>query len=137
MILSKQFASMTSPFASLPADIVPLLFAPLSRLDFYSLCLVCREIRALAEPYLYSNIHFSWEIESRPPPLPAIVRTILERPELGGHVRSLIVDGDVFIHVFRGPRHPPKLQVAEGTLQAGQLLSRGSRCHTINSGLQR
>ncbi len=107
---------LPKPSASLPADMVPLLFAPLSRPDFYSLCLVCRAMRALAEPYLYSNIHFSWEIESRPPPLPAIVRTILERPELGDHVRSLIVDGHIFLYAFRRPRRPPKLPAAEGDL---------------------
>ncbi|CZR59924.1 uncharacterized protein PAC_09819 [Phialocephala subalpina] len=84
----------------------------LSLPELHVLSLVSKASRASCEPLLYSSIEWTW-LEDRPPPITAFIRTILRRPELAAHVRSLSLLGDSFI-----PYHedrdtiPPRIDIA-------------------------
>ncbi|GKZ22329.1 hypothetical protein AbraIFM66951_007962 [Aspergillus brasiliensis] len=75
-------------------------------IDLYNLCLVCRLFRELAQPLLYETVDLSgfpgdlWNLIS-------ITRTVLRRPSLGVHIRSLSVLPDHDHHIFG--RSPPPL----------------------------
>ncbi|CZT51646.1 uncharacterized protein RSE6_12818 [Rhynchosporium secalis] len=68
----------------------------LSPRELHVLSLVSKVSRATCEPLLYSSIEWTW-LEDRPPPITAFIRTILRRPELAAHVRSVSLLGDSFI----------------------------------------
>ncbi|CAG7566023.1 unnamed protein product [Fusarium equiseti] len=63
------------------------------------LCMTCRSLNNLAEPLLYSTIHFLWVQRYYPPIRQAIclIQTLLKRPELCDYVRSLEFVGDLHI----------------------------------------
>lgn len=68
----------------------------LPRQDLCSLCLVCKGLRALTEPFLYSRIfvptpHYVHGNLLVPTNLQVAVRTLLARPDLRQHVRDVQV----------------------------------------------
>lgn len=78
-----------------------------------NLCLVNRRLRFIAEPRLYRRIEWTWqdpEIPAwiqpprPPPPIQLLLRTLLSRPELGIHVRRLVLRG--FNPLHRCPKLP-------------------------------
>ena len=71
------------------------MFLILERLpppDLRSVCLTDRYLRQLAEPHLYSAVKLRFS-QSQPPLIPSLVCTILRRPELAAHIRTLSCDG--------------------------------------------
>ena len=84
----------------------------LSPRELHLLSLVSKASRATCEPLLYSSIEWTW-LEDRPPPITAFIRTILRRPELAAHVRSVSLLGDSFIpyHENRDTK-PPRIDIA-------------------------
>lgn len=74
-------------------EVLDLVLEFLSPDDWRELCLVNRPFRALAEPLLYSKIHWFWKILEDPPPIVQFLRTITQRPELGAHVLDIRLDG--------------------------------------------
>lgn len=109
---------MASPLLSNPTDILLSIFAPLPPTTLRELCLVNTDLRALAEPFLYSSIHWTW-VESQTPPITSLLRTILQRPQLVIFVQSITLDRATFKrdrHQFR--LESPKLVVSEDDLGA-------------------
>jgi hypothetical protein len=99
-----------------------LVFKLLSSAELHALCLVSHKFRAIAEPLLYSKIQFTWqkrldfyhELES-PPPIAQLLWTLLSRPQLAAHIRSLHLDG--FAWVVHATRFKlPKIHIPEDQL---------------------
>lgn len=79
------------------------------------MCLVNKRLRNLAEPFLYSAIKWTWT-ETQVPPVIIFLSTILSRPELCLHVRSVHLEGDTFYNApFRG-KLPPTIPVVDTEL---------------------
>lgn len=80
-------------------DVLRLILGYLSKADLRAVCLVHPHLRGLAEPLLYSTIEFTWSRRFQPHPITSLVRSLLQRPELGGHIHR----------VTQGSRQPGKL----------------------------
>ncbi|GLA43385.1 hypothetical protein AnigIFM63309_001118 [Aspergillus niger] len=68
-------------------------------IDVYNLCRVCRLFRELAQPLLFEHVDlsgFPGDLRN----LVLLTRTVLRRPSLGEHIRSLSVLPDHDHHVF-------------------------------------
>ncbi|KAF3386194.1 hypothetical protein F1880_000454 [Penicillium rolfsii] len=74
---------MACGIAKCPAEVLDLILELLSSDDWREVCLVNRPFRELAQPLLYSKIHWSWKILEDPPPI---------RPELGAYVLDIRLD---------------------------------------------
>lgn len=111
-----------------PAEILCLVFNLLSHPDFYVLCLTSKTFRIIAEPLLYSKIHFIWQKQldyyrscplEDPPPITQLLRTLLSKPQLAAHITSLYLDGKAYALEstrFKLPKiHVPKDQLDEPT----------------------
>ncbi|KAH7258060.1 hypothetical protein BKA59DRAFT_389254 [Fusarium tricinctum] len=90
----------------------------LSQNDLASLCMTSSSLRNVAQPLIYSTIQILWVREYHPPIVQALrfLRTLLERPELCNHVRSLEFDGDGHIDCDNPPEpdetpEPPDVPV--------------------------
>ncbi len=99
-------------------DALCLILGYLAQADLDSVCLAHPHLRRLAEPVLYSTV----EIEvldcpqAAPPPIPSLVGTILRRPELAAHVRTLSLKGGHPSRWGGGDRRVPKLVAREPDL---------------------
>lgn len=109
---------MASSLSSIPAEISLSILSSLSFTDLHALSLVNKNLRCLAEPFLYSNI--KWKcIQSRLPPVVPLVQSILRRPELGSFVKSIILDNWIYErNDDRARLASPKLTVTESELNA-------------------
>ncbi|KAM0542974.1 hypothetical protein ACHAPJ_012531 [Fusarium lateritium] len=97
-----------------PEDICHSIFAFLSQTDLHAICLSHSAIRVVAEPLLYSNIKFGWQ-EKRHHPITSLLRTILRRPKLATHLRSVSLEGRAFyMPQYRGTA--PKIPLSESEL---------------------
>ncbi|KAH6880833.1 hypothetical protein B0T10DRAFT_581538 [Thelonectria olida] len=76
-----------------PLEVIQAVLQRLSPTDLYALCLTNKALRILAEPHLYSTIEWTWERIHTPPPIDLLLRSLLRRPELSQHVRTLIIRG--------------------------------------------
>jgi hypothetical protein len=83
---------------------------------------VNRSFREIAELILYSKIQFTWQkkldfyskLES-PSPITQLLRTLLSKPQLAAHVRSLHLDG--FAWAVHGTRFKlPQIHIPENQL---------------------
>ena len=80
------------PLLGCPADILLPILEDLTAKDLHAVCLVCRDLHALAQLVLYSSIHWTWTGDGYPP-VHLLLRTILLRPDLANHTRSLVLAG--------------------------------------------
>lgn len=74
----------------LPAEIVGMIFDHLSQKDLTSIALTSATLRSIVEPFLYTNVILhsnSCDIA----PLLRFSRTILQKPELAAHTKSLVI----------------------------------------------
>ncbi|KAF2149319.1 hypothetical protein K461DRAFT_44763 [Myriangium duriaei CBS 260.36] len=78
--------------------------------DLVQLCLVSKKSRASTEPYLYSNISCTWSVK-QPCSMLALVQTLLRRPDLAEHVRSVSLLGDD-LNKVRSLRDVPEIATA-------------------------
>lgn len=99
------------------------IFTYLSQTDFFNLCLVHRNLRALAEPYLYANIQLSWNqrwgLKWEPHPITSLLRSVLRRPQLAAYVRGVSLVGINF-HDFFANIGPLKILVSKTELDEVQ-----------------
>jgi hypothetical protein len=104
-----------------------MLFKLLSSAELRALCLVNRHLRASAEPFLYSEIQWTWlETDPHPPPITQLLRTILCRPELAASITSVHLDGYTFKrHEFRF--RVPTIPVSGTELDESITFIRGTR----------
>ena len=105
-------SSSSSPTITLldcPVDILQAVFQSCSPRDLYAVCLVCKASSELAEPLLYSQIHWTW-LSSQTPQITLLLRSILLKPQLAVHIQSLVLDGDTF-HSTENAGRPPKISV--------------------------
>ncbi|KAG8622965.1 hypothetical protein KVT40_007941 [Elsinoe batatas] len=70
------------------ADAVECILASLPQADLLNLCLVNNGSRIDAERHLYSEITCTWT-KDRPCLIPSLVNTLLHRPRVADHVRTL------------------------------------------------
>ncbi|KND93461.1 hypothetical protein TOPH_01959, partial [Tolypocladium ophioglossoides CBS 100239] len=82
----------------------------LSFTDLLSMSVVNKDFRILTEPILYSKVEMTWTWDHTPP-ITLLLRSILDRPELSGHIRSLRLDGEGFVKSNREISEPPALPV--------------------------
>lgn len=94
-----------------------LIFRYLSKADLRSVCLANSNLRALAETCLYSEINFGWQKgrEVRRHPITTLLRSILRRPELADHIRSISLVGASFRWYYGGTT--PRILVPETELE--------------------
>ncbi|KAG5655345.1 hypothetical protein KAF25_006848 [Fusarium avenaceum] len=90
----------------------------LSQNDLASLCMTSSSLCNVAQPLIYSTTQIMWVREYHPPIVQSLrfIRTLLERPELCNHVRSLEFDGDGHIDCDNPPEpdetpEPPEIPV--------------------------
>lgn len=69
-------------------DAFSMVLDYLSTSDLLALCLVDKGSRTFAEARLYSDVEISWE-EGKDPPIAQFMVSIVARPDLATHVRSL------------------------------------------------
>lgn len=95
-----------------------LIFRYLSKADLRSVCLTHSNLRALAEIYLYSEINFGWQEghEVRRHPITTLLRSILYRPELADHIRTISLVGASF-HWSHYKGKTPRILVPETELE--------------------
>ncbi|QIW96309.1 hypothetical protein AMS68_001827 [Peltaster fructicola] len=101
----------TSLLTALGADLHDVVLRDLSRKELCTLCLVSKESRCLAEPYLYSKIDWQWMLHSEPPIIP-FLKTILARPKLAAHVRSVVLRGSWQNISWTGQDYHPETEPA-------------------------
>ncbi|CRG84875.1 hypothetical protein PISL3812_02055 [Talaromyces islandicus] len=99
-----------------PVEVCHLIFSCLSRADLRTLCFVHGNLHAVAEPLLYSNIHFTWEKRSQPHPITSLLRSLLDRPQLATYVSKLSLVGGPFRNPWLRQRAPTIL-VSEDDLE--------------------
>ncbi|KAK4078066.1 hypothetical protein Purlil1_12087 [Purpureocillium lilacinum] len=101
----------------LPGEVLHPIFDFLTPQQLYSLCLVCKRFRGVAEPHLYFKIQMMWDSSSTPP-IAALLRSILYRPHLASHVRTLVLNGNEdFYRDDFGGRLPPKMKVDDSQME--------------------
>ncbi|KAK4233103.1 hypothetical protein C8A03DRAFT_19747, partial [Achaetomium macrosporum] len=80
-----------------PVEMVHLILACLSQADLGAICLVDKVLHTLAEPFLYSTIRFTWWTGAeQAPQITSLLRSILARPELAAHIRTVSITRDPF-----------------------------------------
>ncbi|KFY59294.1 hypothetical protein V496_05721 [Pseudogymnoascus sp. VKM F-4515 (FW-2607)] len=109
--------NQTTPLLGCPIEVQYLIFRYLSKADLRSLCLAHSNLRALAETYLYSEINFGWQKgrEVRRHPITTLLRSILRRPELADHIRTISLVGASFRWNYGGTT--PRILVPETELE--------------------
>jgi hypothetical protein len=77
-------------------DILYSVFELLSPAEFYALCLVHKNLRRIAENFLYKTIQLTWELENPydPPPVTKLLRTLVSRPNLAAQIKTLHLAGE-------------------------------------------
>ncbi|PNY28622.1 Uncharacterized protein TCAP_01444 [Tolypocladium capitatum] len=93
-----------------PTELQLSILDLLSFTDLLSMSVVDKHFRILTEPLLYSKIEITWARE-RTPPITLLLRSILDRPELSGHICSLRLDGEGFTKKNHEINEPPALPV--------------------------
>ncbi|EEU39961.1 uncharacterized protein NECHADRAFT_79716 [Fusarium vanettenii 77-13-4] len=85
------------------AELLPLC-------DLSALSMTSKGLRHVVEPRIYSSIKMKWTLQDHPP-IMLLLRTILKRPDLGGHIRRLELDGEGFLLPSRQwiPQNPAAL----------------------------
>jgi hypothetical protein len=98
---------------STPTEILRIIFASLSHRDIAAVCLTHRDLRSLAEPFLYAHIQWTWS-DSQHPPIAPFLRSIVQRPELATYVHDVALNGDSFDKGVDDPgNESPKIPVTE------------------------
>ena len=78
-----------------PNEIQLSILGLLSSADLLSMCMIGKQLHDLPESLLYSAVDMKWTKEYIPP-ITLLLRSILDRPELGYHVHTLHLDGGEF-----------------------------------------
>ncbi|KAJ3528307.1 hypothetical protein NM208_g10260 [Fusarium decemcellulare] len=81
--------------------------------SLHSMCLVSKRFFSLAQHFLYSKIHLTWEGEyAENPRIPLLLRSLLERRSLSNYVEHLSLDGDDTIPFFAKGDWVPSISMA-------------------------
>ncbi|CAG8092130.1 unnamed protein product [Penicillium salamii] len=98
---------------TVPAEIWHVIFSFLSSSDLQAASLVNRDLRIMAEPFLYACIKWTWTA-SQTPPITQFLQFIVQRPEVASFVHELIISGDHFDCEWHDYKYQSqKLQVSE------------------------
>ncbi|EPS26950.1 hypothetical protein PDE_01890 [Penicillium oxalicum 114-2] len=106
---------MTQRLDSCPTEILQLIFNILSPTDYRSLCLVNHNLRAQAEPFLYSQIQWVWQEAQTPPPIIKLLRSVTVRPHLASYIKSISLDGKSFCNGIYSKRIPTLVDLESET----------------------
>ena len=111
-------------------DVLRLILENLTLADLRSICLVHPCLRSLAEPLLYATVEIIFVTGQRaqiqPQSITALVRSLLCRPELAAHVRTLSCrDGSRLGRMWG--RKAPKILVPDLDLRAAVSFVEGTR----------
>ncbi|GAB1192899.1 hypothetical protein APSETT444_002098 [Aspergillus pseudonomiae] len=107
---------MASAVLNIPPELLHMIFAPLSPSDLYTVSLMRRSWRSIAEPLLYAHVEWTWT-KSHNPPIAQFLRSIVRRPELASLVHTVILNGDCFERSYYDyKKQSPKLPVSEDVL---------------------
>ncbi|KAF5139340.1 hypothetical protein E5D57_003135 [Metarhizium anisopliae] len=93
-----------------PSELIISLLDLLPLTDLLSMGRVNKYMRNVAEPLVYSAIEITWALRSTPPAM-LLLPTILDRPDLASHVRTLRLQGDGFKN-HPEVREPPAFPVS-------------------------
>lgn len=99
---------------SCPSEILGVVFECLTTTDLHAVCLICRDIHALAERFLYYSVIWRWT-DKDAPPIDLLLRTLLRRPDLAARIRRLDLAGT---HLSKSRPHflPSHISVPEANL---------------------
>jgi hypothetical protein len=105
-----------------------LVFKLLSPAEYRVLCLVNKDFRTKAEPFLYSKIQWTWRQEGPCPPITQLLRTVIRKPQLAAYITTICLDGECFRH---GPfrRTGPPIPVSGAELDEPIAFIRGTGVH--------
>ncbi|EJP60792.1 uncharacterized protein BBA_10260 [Beauveria bassiana ARSEF 2860] len=76
-----------------PNELLLSLLNLLPLTDLLSMSRVSKSIYALSLPLIYSTIETTWVLGTMPPVV-LLLRSLVERPELSGHIRNLRLEGN-------------------------------------------
>ncbi|KAI8671881.1 F-box domain-containing protein [Fusarium keratoplasticum] len=119
------------------AELLPLC-------DLSALSMTSKGLRHLTEPLIYSSIRMTWTLQDHPT-IVLLLRTILERPELGSYIRRLKLDGEGFLQpsrqwIAQNPAALPNIvllqaeKLSRAADSAGVEENTGSWVHEAQSG---
>ena len=115
---------MAPPFLKCPTEVLNIILSPLETPHLLALCLTCQRLRAVAEPFLYSSIQWTWTggpgtnlqpLTSAPPIVP-FLQTIIFRPELADLIQDVQLLGVSFERTHY-KRLSSRLQVTEADVE--------------------
>lgn len=117
----------TSPFVDWPQELRLSVLELLPLADLLALSRVNKQFHIFTERALYAKVALTWVMD-REPPLTLLLRTILDSPQLGHHVRSLRLDGHRFSKKARRiDTVPPPLSVDDLVISKASQFIRSTR----------
>ncbi len=111
-------------------DVLRLILESLAPADLRSVCLVHRCLRSLAEPLLYCTVELAFTGKQghiQPQSITAFVRTLLSRPELAAHIRTLSCRDGTSQPRCMWLGKAPKLSVSDMDLRVAVSFVEGTR----------
>ncbi|OAG03989.1 uncharacterized protein CC84DRAFT_1207214 [Paraphaeosphaeria sporulosa] len=81
-----------APFDDLPVELTEAIIVITPLRDLSNLSKTCKRIRAIALRTMFRRIDFQWNSNNpRGPPVTALLRSILENPDLGKNVKEVVL----------------------------------------------
>ncbi|OAQ64397.1 DNA mismatch repair protein [Pochonia chlamydosporia 170] len=131
---------------ALPPELVQGILSSLPTSDILAASLVNKRIHQAALTCLYADITITWTLDGPPPmPIMLVLRSILDRPDLGRLVRHLRLDGKGFdrsTDINRTDPMPPPLHTsvvpmrkASSVIQSTKMLAADHWIQGISSGV--
>ncbi|KAM0541766.1 hypothetical protein ACHAPJ_013087 [Fusarium lateritium] len=74
-----------------PPEIIDCILQWVTPKDLYVLCLVSKPFCIIAQPRLYAKIDWEWSTEV--PPVDLLLRSLVEKPDMGDWVQAVILKG--------------------------------------------
>lgn len=117
--------SQTHGLINLPLELLQTVLSSLSTCDLLATTLVNKRLCKAAVPFLYAEIRMTWKWGNTPP-ITLLLRSTLDRPDLGQLVRHMQLDGEGF-----GPNgpdlHPPPLQSSVVPIDKASIIIRSTK----------
>jgi hypothetical protein len=93
-----------------PTEILCGIFGLMPLSSVHALLFTNKRLRNITEPLLYSRIEWTWLFDKTPPPIQHLLRSVLDRPELGRYIRCLALKRHCPLW-FRQYEPPPKVEL--------------------------
>lgn len=102
-----------APLLDLPYELLRPIVQDLSQRDTWALSLTSKALHNHLESFLYSSIRWDWswddQTKTKWPSIALLARTLCQRPDLGRHIRSFALVGDILDDEIEWPQIPDEL----------------------------